>query len=83
MRASFDPQYATTPPPGMQFANAVAHPGGGAGLASLSLESGGWDARNQWYMRTGDMQPVDNLQGYMWEGGAETDYNHGMGNPGV
>jgi hypothetical protein len=86
MPASFDPHYTTTPPQRMQFENAVPpHPNGGANLASLSLEGGRWpDARNQWYMRAGDtQQQVDNLDGYMWEGGPEMDYSSGMGNPGI
>jgi hypothetical protein len=86
MPTNFDPHYTTTPPQRMQFANAVPpHPSGGASLASLSLEGGRWpDARNQWYMRAGDtQQQVDNLDGYMWEGGPEMDYSSGMGNPGI
>jgi hypothetical protein len=88
MPTNFDPHYTTTPPQRMQFANAVPpHVNSGAGLASLSLEGGRWpDARNQWYMRAGDdtqQQQVDNLHGYMWEGGPEMDYSNGMGNPGI
>jgi hypothetical protein len=86
MPTTFDPHYTTTPPQRMQFANAVPppHPNSGAGLASLSLEGGRWpDPRGQWYMRAGDAHEVGDLQGYMWEGGPEMDYNHGMGNPGI